>query len=50
MRFALATLVPLALATMGYAGTWKKTQDIVGGQFYDHFRFDNIPDPTNGRV
>lgn len=50
MQLTLATLVPLALAATGYAATWQKTLNIVGGQFYDHFRFDNIPDPTNGRV
>ena len=50
MRFALASLVSLALATVGHARAWSKTHDIVGNQFYDHFRFDNIPDPTNGRV
>jgi len=50
MRFILAALVPLALATTGYAGTWTKSHDIVGSQFYEYFRFDNIPDPTNGRV
>jgi len=50
MHFALAALVPLALATVGYARTWTRTHDIVGRQFYDNFRFDNIPDPTKGRV
>lgn len=50
MRFAVAALVPLALATVGHARTWNKNLDIVGKQFYDHFNFDNIPDPTNGRV
>lgn len=50
MHFALAALVSLALATVGHAGSWRKSRDIVGSQFYDHFRFDNIPDPTHGRV
>ena len=50
MRLSLIALVSLALATAGHARTWKKTHDIVGSQFYDHFVFDNIPDPTNGRV
>ena len=48
MRIALVTLV--FLVTTGRARVWKKSLDIVGSQFYDHFRFDNITDPTNGRV
>ena len=50
MRPAPAALFSLTLAAMGYAGVWNKTHDIVGSQFYDHFQFDNISDPTNGRV
>ena len=50
MHFALACLVSLALATVGHARAWSKTHDIVGNKFYDYFRFDNIPDPTHGRV
>ena len=50
MNFALAALVSLALATVGHAGAWSKTHDIVGNQFYDHFQFDDVSDPTNGRV
>ena len=51
MRLAFAALVPLALAATGHARVWgNKTHEIVGDQFYDHFIFDNIPDPSNGRV
>ena len=50
MHFVLAALVSLALATTGYARAWTQTLPIIGSGFYDNFRFDNIPDPTNGRV
>ena len=50
MRFVLATLVSLALVTTGHARGWTQTLSIVGSGFYDHFRFDNISDPTHGRV
>lgn len=50
MRFALTTLVSLALVATTRADAWSKSHDIVGIQFYDHFRFEAEPDPTHGRV
>ena len=50
MRFAFVTLVSLALVATTRADAWSKSHDIVGIQFYDHFRFEAEPDPTHGRV
>lgn len=50
MRFVVASLVSLALATTGHARAWTQSLAIIGSGFYDHFRFDNIADPTHGRV
>ena len=50
MRFILAASVLLALATTGHAGAWTETLSVIGSGFYDNFRFDNVRDPTNGRV
>ncbi|KAJ7233290.1 glycoside hydrolase family 16 protein [Mycena haematopus] len=33
-----------------FAGTYSRSQHIVGKGFYDAFHFQDIPDPTHGRV
>ncbi|KAF7320866.1 Glycoside hydrolase family 16 protein [Mycena chlorophos] len=43
--FFLASLLSPALA-----GTYSRSQNIVGKGFYDAFNFEAIPDPTAGRV
>jgi hypothetical protein len=30
--------------------SWKLTDDFKGKNFYEHFTFEAIPDPTHGRV
>jgi hypothetical protein len=41
----------IALTTSsGFAASYSQTESIVGSNFLDAFSFQNIPDPTNGRV
>jgi hypothetical protein len=40
----------LALALLPLAQAWILTDSYVGNDFYKYFDFQNIPDPTGGRV
>ncbi|KAJ7624602.1 glycoside hydrolase family 16 protein [Roridomyces roridus] len=46
-----AQLVSLAsVISTVHAGTYSRTENIVGSGFYNAFNFEAIPDPTDGRV
>ena len=54
MKFtSFASTVSVALvysATAVLGATYGRTDSVVGQGFYDYFDFQNIADPTHGRV
>ncbi|KAG2366690.1 glycoside hydrolase family 16 protein [Suillus spraguei] len=50
-RNSILALASLARSTSTLAGGgYTLTERVLGEGFYDSFKFENIPDPTNGRV
>lgn len=40
----------LATTTPALAATYSLSDNVVGSAFYNYFQWENIADPTNGRV
>jgi hypothetical protein len=50
MRVAVPLFVLVGTARLTLGLVYRLEDDIVGRKFYDAFIFENIPDPTHGRV
>lgn len=48
--FLSGAIVAMATIAPAFAATYSLVDNIIGGDFYNAFEWQNIHDPTNGRV